>query len=376
MAEPLRILSRDAFAAVLAEARRYTLALAPERWPLIRQVSLQLDFMAKATLEGRTPYEDEYTTTTLGPLAARNLEELDPQYADTLEQLDYAFHRYPHLPKGPPLPRRGILQVWSGRDTFRKIVLAPGEPRTVGTADADFIVYGRPDGAPHFEITWSGITAHVNAIDPFQLTVNGEPTWYGEMANRGWMSAAGITYRFLVEDFTPPPSPPVPSPGAEAALAELTPPRDAGHLYAVIDAARSERALQLTEESIDPYASLYDGEQARALDDVAPYVVHIQPDSGLLHRLINEGWGDAWGIYIDTPLDLPGLRRHLRKFLMVRLEGEPDPVLFRFYDPRVLTTFIDIASSGQSHELLAGITGITMESPDDTQPIHLPRVAR
>lgn len=100
MAEPLRILSRDAFATVLAEARQRTLALAPERWPLLHQVSLQLDFMAEKTHEGRTPYEDEYSTTTLGPLAARNLEDLDPHYADTLEQLDYAFHRYPHLPKG------------------------------------------------------------------------------------------------------------------------------------------------------------------------------------------------------------------------------------------------------------------------------------
>jgi hypothetical protein len=361
MAEPLRILSRDAFAAVLAEARQRTLALAPERWPLLQQVSLQLDFMAQKTHEGRTPYEDEYTTTTLGPLAARNLEDLDPHYADTLEQLDYAFHRYPHLPKGPPLPRRGILQVLTGRDTFRKLVLTPGEPRTVGTAGADFIVYGRSDGAPHFEITWSGITAHVNAIDPFQLTVDGEPTWYGEMANRGWMTAGGITYRFLVEDFTPPPSPPTPSPGAEAALAELTHPRDAGHLYAVLDAARSDRALQLIEESIDPYNSLYDGEQARALDDVAPYLVHLQPDSHLLHRLIHEGWGDAWGIYIQTPLDLPALRRHLRKFLMVKLEGEPDPVLFRFYDPRVLRTFAEVITHEQTAHLLGDLDRIIAE---------------
>ncbi|MFY0539101.1 DUF4123 domain-containing protein [Nannocystis pusilla] len=125
-----------------------------------------------------------------------------------------------------------------------------------------------------------------------------------------------------------------PSAAAVAALTELERGRDTGNLYAIIDAARSDRALQLVEESIDPYASLYDGELGRAFDDIAPYLVHLQPSSRLLERLVTEGWGDAWGIYVESGAGFDKVRRHFRQFLKVEVEGEARPMFFRFYDPR------------------------------------------
>jgi hypothetical protein len=141
---------------------------------------------------------------------------------------------------------------------------APPAPTSSSTA--------APTAPPTSRSPGAGSPPTSTPSTPFQLTVDGEPTWYGEMANRGWMTAGGDhPTASLVEDFTPPTITPHPPPlGPKPALAELTHPRDAGHLYAVLDAARSDRALQLIEESIDPYNSLYDGEQARALDDVAP----------------------------------------------------------------------------------------------------------
>lgn len=363
MADLMRILSRDAFADVLGEARARTQALDPSQWPLLRHIADELDFMARATARGRVPHADDRARATVGALAARELEQHDPEYADQLQELDYTFRRYQLLPPGPPIRRRGILQVWTGRETYRKLVLKLSEPRTVGTARADFVVHGDAAGGPQFQIVWDGVCAHVNAIEPHRITVGGEPGWYGELSNRGWMSAGRTTFRFFVEDRTPPPSPVAPTDASRAALAELARRCDAGTLYAIVDAARSDRALQLLEESVDPYASLYDGEQGRAYDDVAPYLVHLQSDSWLLERLVTEGWGNAWGIYVDSRADFDAVRRHFRRFLLVEAEGAPHRLFFRFYDPRVLHAFAATITPEQRRELFESIDHIFLEHP-------------
>ncbi len=362
MADLMRILSRDAFTEVLGEALRQTRALDPSCRPLLRQIEAQLEFIAQETAGGRVPHEDDRRRTTLGPLAARNLEDIDPEYADQLEEIDYTFRRYPQLPSGPPVRRRGVLQVWSGRETYRKLVLDLGVPRTVGSAGADLVVHGDAAGSPHFQIVWDGVSAHVQAEGSHRLTINGQPAWYGEMANRGWMTAVRTTCRFLVEDRTPPPEPVTPSTAALAALAELERRCDTGNLYAIIDAARSDRALQLVEESIDPYASLYDGEQGRAFDDIAPYLVHLKPNSWLLERLVTEGWGDAWGIYAESSAGFDKLRRHFRQFLKVKVEGEAKSLFFRFYDPRVFRTLTEVMTPDQRPEFLQNLDRIIFES--------------
>lgn len=360
----MRIVSRDAFAEVLAEARAYTSRQMANNPALLRVVAAQLEHMARTTAEGRLPDEQERGLTDLGPLAARNLEMSDPAYADQLEELDYTFHRYPQLCEGPPLRRRGVLQVWTGPGSFKKAILEPGQPRTVGTAEADFVVPGDPAAGAMFEIVWDGVSAHVLALGSHSLTIGGAAGWYGELANRGWMVAGTTTFRFFVEDYTPAPTPVRPSPASEAALAELRRRCDAGGLYAVIDAARSPRALALLEESIDAYASLYDGEQGRAFDDVAPYLVQLRPDSRLLERLVGEGWGDAWGIHLAGGGDFDAVRRHLRRFLLVDDEGKGRRLFFRFYDPRVLRSFAAMITAEQRAELTQGLEAVLFEAED------------
>jgi len=361
MPDIMKIISRDAFAQVLSEARRHVRQLDPASWSLLRQVATQLEFMAQATVNGRVPSGDELTSTTLAPLAARNLERALPDLADELEEIDYAFRRYPLLPEGPPVRRRGILQVWTGRDSFRKLTLELGVPRTVGTAGAEFVANGDPAGSPHFQIVWDGVSAHVQALPPHRLTINGEPAWYGELSNRGWMTAGATSFRLLVEDRTPPPAPVTPSAASLAALERLNIHCDGGGLHVIIDAARSERALQLVEESIDPYASLYDGEQGRAFDDIAPYLVHLHSNSWLLERLVTEGWGDAWGIYLESRAGFDAIRRHLRQFLMVDAADAGHRLFFRFYDPRVMPTFAPLMTPEQPADLLKGLSAIFFE---------------
>ncbi len=362
MSDTMRILSRDAFAEALTQARVHT-AERPAGWPLIAQIDAQLAFLAKTTASGRVPSETERSSISLAILAARNLAETDPEYADTLAELDYTFRRYAQLPMGAPVRRRGILQLWSGRHACRKIILDLGVSYAISNGGVPYD--GEPPaGVPHFQIVWDGVSAHVHAVGRHRLTVGGRPTWYGEMANRGWMTAGSTIFRFLVEDRTPPPKPVVPSPVADAALAEFDPHCSAGRLYAVIDAARTPRAVQLLEESVDPYNSLFDGEAGRANDDVAPYLVQLRSDSWLLERLVREGLGDAWGIYLVSGAGFDTVRRHLRQFLMVEAAGEERRLYFRFYDPRVLQTFADMITPEQRREFMKDLDVIVYEEQD------------
>lgn len=351
MPEVMRIRSRDSFQAVLAEAREHTARRLPGDPAMFGQVAAQLEHIARVTADDRVPDAGERGRTNLGTLAVRNLERSDPGLADSLEEIDYTFHRYPNLCAGPAAHRRGILQVWTGPASFRKLILEPGELRTVGTADADLVVPGDPPRSQQFQIVWDGVSAHVLACEPHRLTIGGVHGWHGELANRGWMTAGATTFLMFVEDWTPPPAPIEVTPAGEAALASLRPRADAGTLYAVVDAARSARARELLCESVDPHASLYDGEQGRAFDEVAPYLVHLRGDSGLLERLVREGWGDAWGIWLVGEAGFDEMRRHLRRFLQVEEPEAGRRLFFRFYDPRVLRSFAVLASAEQVAEV-------------------------
>jgi Domain of unknown function (DUF4123) len=71
--------------------------------------------------------------------------------------------------------------------------------------------------------------------------------------------------------------------------------------------------------------------------------------------LVREGWGRSWGMFLTSTQPLLEVRRHLRKLLMVKLEGFPERVYFRFYDPRVLREFLQVCTPEQ-RQVLFGST--------------------
>ncbi|MBI4703213.1 MAG: DUF4123 domain-containing protein [Deltaproteobacteria bacterium] len=258
----------------------------------------------------------------------------------------------------------GILQVFYGPSAFRKIVLEPGNVRCVGRGHRADVVLAQDKGLAgrHFEVAWNGRAARVRDLgSPSGIALGGQPARSGELRHRGWMSAGGSTFRFFVEGFTPAPEPVAASPQQDGVLAELAAPCERGELYAVLDAARAERILQLAEEAVDDHASLYEGAPGRALDDVAPYLVHFLPGSGLLGRLVREGWGRAWGIYLASAASPKLVRRHLRRFLIVEAEPQRERLYFRFYDPRVLCRFAALCTVRQKSELVAGLDAVWFE---------------
>jgi len=122
----------------------------------------------------------------------------------------------------------------------------------------------------------------------------------------------------------------------------------------VVDTARDERLYPLLLE-LEPFttmANLFKGDTAQELADASPYLVRLG-EPVVDERLTAPFFGDAVWIAIDSPLSDDDLRRHLRKFTMVR-SPEDEAVFFRFFDPRVLRLFLPTCSSDQLEALFKG----------------------
>ncbi len=133
-------------------------------------------------------------------------------------------------------------------------------------------------------------------------------------------------------------------------------------VWAVLDCARDPAIYRLLLESRLEFLCLYSGRLARELEMVAPHMVELLPGHRLTDRLLDEGWGRSWGVFvaIDDPL---ALRPHLRRLLKVKDE-DGRQLLFRFYDPRVLRAFVPTCGHDQLQQLLGPAVAWYAESED------------
>ena len=202
--------------------------------------------------------------------------------------------------------------------------------------------------------------------------IGGQRVEEGWVPHGGWVRAGETDFSVHVEAKTPPPAADVYAanaaierPGAEerrhAALAALRQASSEAPLYAVVDAARDARILQLLRESVDEYRSLYEGLAGEPFAHVAPYIVRLDPDSHLCESLVREGWGRRWGFFATCRAPLRELRRQLRRLLVVRNEETRSRMYFRFYDPAVLRVFVEASTPLQRSELFGEMSAIYAE---------------
>jgi len=145
-------------------------------------------------------------------------------------------------------------------------------------------------------------------------------------------------------------------------LDTLWPPGQARHpsVWAVLDCARDPAIYRLLLESRLEFLCLYSGKLPRELEMVAPHMVELLPGHRFTERLLEEGWGRAWGVFLSTK-DASGLRHHLRKFLTVKDETGRR-LLFRYYDPRVLRTFLPTCTAAELDEFFGAVQSFFTES--------------
>ncbi len=152
-------------------------------------------------------------------------------------------------------------------------------------------------------------------------------------------------------------------------LDALWPPGQArqASVWAVLDCARDPAIYRLLLVSRLEFLCLYSGRLPRELEMVAPHMVELPPGHRLCTRLLDEGWGESWGIFLQVD-DPSNLRPHLRRLLTVRDETGRR-LLFRFYDPRVMRIFLPSCTTDQLGQVFGPVRSWWMEAADG-QPLE------
>jgi len=140
--------------------------------------------------------------------------------------------------------------------------------------------------------------------------------------------------------------------------------QDRDRIYAILDGASVDGLLMNLYNQQPEHVCLYPGELKPDMAEVAPYLVHLQPGSEFTQWVIDQGWGNHWGIFVVSQASLRDLRQHFRKFIMVYSDGQP--LYFRYYDPRVMRVYLPTCNADEL-ETIFGPVGyylVESESPD------------
>lgn len=140
-------------------------------------------------------------------------------------------------------------------------------------------------------------------------------------------------------------------------------------VYAILDGASVEGLLDSLYRFEPEHVCLYRGEIGPDLAEVAPYLVRLDPKSAFTDWVIGKGWGNHWGIFAVSRADLSTMRRHLRRFLTVH-DTAGKPMLFRYYDPRVLRVFLPTCTAAELEEFFGPALCYVLE---DEEPKDLLR---
>jgi Domain of unknown function (DUF4123)/FHA domain len=260
---------------------------------------------------------------------------------------------------------RAIVSVRYGPLDARRATVAPGGALRVGrTAPAALTVpHDRRLSGVHFELTWDGARGRLRDLASAHGTfLDGLRVDEAEIPRGAFVRAGDTLFSFHVEGSgardVPPDAPDLAARKERARSALVEGPEP---LFAVIDAARDARALAILRESVEDHLSLYDGAPGARMAEAAPYLVRLPADGALPGRLVREGWGQSWGIYLRSRRPFDEVRRHLRRLLLVDVEGRPQKAYFRFYDPRVLRQVAPMCNPRQAAELFGDVRCFLLE---------------
>lgn len=124
------------------------------------------------------------------------------------------------------------------------------------------------------------------------------------------------------------------------------------NVFGILDGAAIPDLLTHLYSSELEYECLYRGELQPDMAEVAPYLVRLDKVSRFTNWVIEQGWGNHWGIFALSRQDLGPLRRHFRTLLVVH-DSNAKPLYFRYYDPRVLRVYLPTCNASE----LAAIFG-------------------
>jgi hypothetical protein len=134
-------------------------------------------------------------------------------------------------------------------------------------------------------------------------------------------------------------------------------------VYAILDGASVPELPQNLARFGVAAECLFRGELGPDMAQVAPYLAVAPPNHPFTEWLLQEGWGQHWGVFVISQANLRTLRMHLRTFLKVY---GPDlkPLYFRYYDPRVLRVYLPTCNDQEARTIFGPVLRYIMEGED------------
>jgi len=138
---------------------------------------------------------------------------------------------------------------------------------------------------------------------------------------------------------------------------------EGGRVFAVLDGANIGDLLDKLQQLEPEYYCLYRGDLKPDVAEVAPYLVRLRPETPFTEWIIEKGWGKNWGIFVHSSATLQAMRKHFRGFLTV-YDSNGKPMLFRYYDPRVLRLYLPTCNAEELQTVFGPVISYMLESED------------
>ncbi len=135
-------------------------------------------------------------------------------------------------------------------------------------------------------------------------------------------------------------------------------------VYAVLDGASVSDLRMKLYEMRPPHYCLFRGELEPDMAEVAPYVVQLIPNTAFTDWVLSEGYGKHYGIFAHCRHSIKEMRRHFRSLVKVYNE-KGDPLIFRFYDPRVLRKFLPTCNDDELKTFFGKVKTLFAEDEKD-----------
>ncbi len=143
-------------------------------------------------------------------------------------------------------------------------------------------------------------------------------------------------------------------------------------VFAVLDGASIPGLRDKFFEMRPPHHCLIRGDLEPDMQEVSPYVVGLIPGTPFVDWVLEECFGKHWGIFAQSRRSLKEMRFQFRRLLTVMNEAG-DPMIFRFYDPRVLNRFLPTCTPEELETFFGSVDTFFSEDAESQKMLRFRR---
>jgi len=136
-------------------------------------------------------------------------------------------------------------------------------------------------------------------------------------------------------------------------------------VYAFLGGSRDKQIEKIIRLGSLKNHCLIDGKLSYEMAVAAPYMVRLEKDHPQTIEILKKGWGNSWGIFAIThpPATLINIRQNCKKMAMVQLPNDKR-AYFRYYDPRVMRTYLPSCTRSEADKVFGHISEYVMEGEE------------